>query len=177
MRQRTARRMALWMQASSAMAALNQVGDTLGASAPSRNLEPALLRELDWPRPVREAWQHVLGEVQRVESARRMARAGRLTGADLLAEVSKRSGEDHYSRMLRNPTYVPFVGRLMAEPGPHSAVKMLEALPPEMAEVYREVGPMLLDPPPEGLEDLGRRFDGVLGPRSEWVDYLGRPEV
>ena len=36
---------------------------------------------------------------------------------------------------------------------------------------------MLLDPPPEGLEDLGRRFDGVLGPRSEWVDYHGRPEV
>ena len=54
---------------------------------------------------------------------------------------------------------------------------MLEALPPEMAEVYREPRSCFRaeNELPQNFKQLCQRYSRFNGPRREWVRYMNRP--
>ena len=77
-------------------------------------------------------------------------------------------------------TYVPFVDHLVAEP-PVGApvVDMLSALPPHIADRYRDIAD--LDLPAAELEcdiaAVSKRYHRFGGGRRQWIQYLRREEV
>ena len=164
----------LWTEACSTIVALNELGAPASATAGAHsNLVVARVRGVD---AVSRAWLHVFAEVARLRRARRDAAKQCPTGAAVLERLARREGEDGYGRSVRLPTYIPFEGARMAEPGDHQPVDMLRWLPSNLAEIYgnekKMMRPGACDDPV--LQSLCRRYDSVLGPRSEWIAYLGR---
>lgn len=128
------------------------------------------------PEPQRAVCGLLLAESRRLLLARR---GNSLTGVPALEGVLKREAGD-YTLGGRTSTYVPFLAPAIAEPSrPYQCVRVLTELPGRLAEFYSSEEKVL-----EGgcsdalvLADVDRRYRKVVGPRSEWIAYLHRPDT
>ena len=124
-------------------------------------------------------WLTILRECKRVIAARRASCQRLPTGAALTEYMMRHSGADLYTSNLMG-AYVPFVGRLMAEPPPdHPAVPLLRALPEDIGSQYLDVRRLIKpdDQIPSDFQLIQKRYRRVLGQRSEWVKYLHRRDI
>ena len=99
------------------------------------------------------------------------------TGGDL-ERLCKVSVDDYVRTESRQ--YVPFVGDRQAEPQPGSpSLYLLDHLPAELRSFYGYEEHMIRDDA-EGSEELrsfNRRYDSILGERSEYIKYLNREGI
>jgi len=146
-------------------------------------LKAAQARRISAPHvstPLEVVWQALLREKQRLQLARQLSFLNFATGAEFWQHITRNSSAETYMHTPNVTPYVPFVADQMAEPSLDAGVvPMLEASPPEIATKYMDVQQMLLprEQIPLDPRKVGRRYRQVLGPRTEWIRYLQRPEV
>jgi len=128
------------------------------------------------PEPQRAVCGLLLAESRRLVLARR---GNSLTGVPALEGVLKREAGD-YTLGGRTSTYVPFLAAAIAEPSkPFQCVEVLSELPGRLAEFYSSEENVLEGGNTDALvlADVDRRYQKVVGPRSEWIAYLRRPDT
>ena len=88
-----------------------------------------------------------LKECSRVATARRVSSQEVRTGDELLKVILKRDSCSFYSKTVDNFVYVPFQASLIAEPPIEArAVRLMDVLPAELIESYRDPAGLLRPP-------------------------------
>ena len=113
-------------------------------------------------------------------AARRSALNSLTTGASIFEEFARAANIDSYEYSGRACPYVPFESARIVEPPLNFApIHMLDALPGEVAEKYRDHASLINhDPIAETLaSNLNHHYNSILGSRKEYIKYLNREDV
>ena len=168
----------VWLTAEASRVAINRLSTPIVAGEQAEEAFDESPRRVTGRQPGEEAWRH-LRESARICSARRKSLEVASTGADAYRALTRVSIDD-YAVRLKGDRYVPFESSLVKEPPVGTApIRMLEALPADIAVRYRNIEDLLRpgDDASTALEELNRRYCSALGERTQWVKYLNRSDA
>lgn len=127
---------------------------------------------------VRAAWRLVLSHVRVLRRGRRDSESDR---SPLLERLAESHEECYGPKDAASTPYEEFVAERVKElPGGSPVVRLVDCLPPLVAETIANLEQMLrpLTAEEEGVfRDLNRRYSHAGGPPGEWEKYLNSDEA